>query len=68
MSLSWDRLARFQRARHAVPYGRRCGDFQNAHLRVANGVGVVVDVDLLHVGFAFLEVEMLDVVLLPPCM
>ncbi len=31
---------------------------------VADGVGVVVDVDALDVGLALLEVEMLDVVLL----
>ena len=33
-------------------------------MRVADGVGVVVDVDALDEGFAFLEVEMFDVVLL----
>src|SRR6266851_450243 len=40
------------------------GDFEDADLSVADGVGVVVDVDTLDVGLAFLEVEMLDVVLL----
>src|SRR6266704_560630 len=46
--------------------GAACGggDFEDADLGVADGVGVVVDVDALHVGFAFLEVEMFDVVLL----
>src|SRR5467141_1730140 len=39
-------------------------DFEDADLGVADGVGVVVDVDALDVGFAFLEVEMLDVMLL----
>ena len=43
---------------------RLFGDFQHAHLRVANRVGVVVDVDSLHVRLAFFEVEMLDVILL----
>src|SRR5229473_7972785 len=41
------------------------GDFEDADLSVADGVGVVVDVDALDVGLAFLEVEMLDVELLP---
>src|SRR2546429_6585158 len=40
------------------------GDFEDADLGVADSVGVVVDVDALDVGFAFLEVEMFDVVLL----
>src|SRR5882762_1223068 len=40
------------------------GDFEDTHLRVSNSVGVVVDVDALDVGFAFFEVEMLNVVLL----
>src|SRR6266567_7308755 len=46
--------------------GAACGggDFEDADLRVADGIGVVVDVDALHVGLAFLEVEMFDVVLL----
>ncbi len=40
------------------------GDFQDADLRVADGIGVVIDIDLLHVRFALFEVEMFDVVLL----
>src|SRR5437867_5313585 len=39
-------------------------DFEDADLRVADGVRVVVDVDALHVCFALLEIEMFDVVLL----
>ncbi len=39
-------------------------DFEDANLRVADGVGVVIDVDLFYVGFAFFEVEMFDVILL----
>ncbi len=45
-------------------FGRPRG-FENAHLRVADRVGVVIDVYLLDISFAFFEVEMLDVVLLP---
>jgi len=36
------------------------GDFEDADLSVADGVGVVVDVDALDVGLALLEVEMFD--------
>src|SRR5206468_12149810 len=36
-------------------------DFEDADLRVADGVRVVVDVDALHVCFALLEIEMFDV-------
>ncbi len=39
-------------------------DFQHADLRVADGVGVVIHVDAFHVGFALIEIEALDVVLL----
>src|SRR5258707_13882291 len=39
-------------------------DFEGADLGVADGVGVVVGVDALDVGFAFLEIQMLDVGLL----
>ena len=39
--------------------------FQHAHLRIANGVGVVVHIDALHVRFALLEIQRLDVELLP---
>src|ERR1700687_983370 len=41
------------------------GDFKDADLGVADGVGVVVNVDALDVSLALLEVEMFDVVLLP---
>src|SRR6266851_5969495 len=40
------------------------GDFEDADLGVADGVSVVIDVDALDVGLAFLEIEMFDVVLL----
>ena len=40
------------------------GNFQDANLRIPDGVGVVVDVDAFHVSFAFLEVEVFNVVLL----
>ena len=40
------------------------GVFEDADLRVADGVRVIVDVDALHVSFAFLEIKVLDVVLL----
>ncbi len=40
------------------------GDFKDADLRVADGVGVIVGVDALHVSFAFPEIKVLDVVLL----
>ena len=37
---------------------------QNAHLRVANRVGVIIHIHALDVGFAFFEIQMLHVVLL----
>src|SRR6266436_5854415 len=40
------------------------GDFEGTDLGVADGVGVVIDVDAFDVGLAFLEVEMFDVMLL----
>src|SRR6266436_5316689 len=40
------------------------GDFEDADLRVSNRIGVVVDANVLDVGFALFEIEMLDVVLL----
>src|SRR6266851_8229776 len=49
------------RVRRAVFAG---GDFKDTDLRVEDGVGVVINIDTLHVGLAFLEVEMFDVVLL----
>ena len=61
----WDRRA-FQ---SLSPCGFRTalsgGDFEDADLGVADGVGIVVDVDALDVSLALLEVEMFDVVLLP---
>ena len=39
-------------------------DFENPHLRVANGVGKVVRVYTVHVCFALTEIESFDVVLL----
>jgi len=42
-----------------------CGDFEDADLRVADGIGVVVHVHAFHIGLAFREVEMFDVMLLP---
>ena len=47
---------------HAAASFRR---FEHANLRVAHGVGVVVDVHLLDVSLALFEIEMLDVILLP---
>src|SRR5260370_30597545 len=40
------------------------GDFEDADVRVANGVGVVIDVDLLDVGLALFEIQVFHVVLL----
>src|SRR5690348_15405217 len=42
----------------------RFGCLEDADLRVANCIGVVVDVHLLYISLAFFEIEMLDVVLL----
>ena len=39
-------------------------DFEHAHLRVADRVGVVIDVHRLHVGLALVEIELVDVILL----
>jgi hypothetical protein len=41
------------------------GDFEDANLGVADRVREIVHVDGFHVGFAFVEVQMLNVVLLP---
>src|SRR5437763_15647290 len=40
---------------------RRRRNFQHPHLRVPHRVRVIVHIHALHVGFAFFEVEMLDV-------
>lgn len=40
------------------------GNFEDADLGVADGVGVVIHVDAFYVGFALIEIEALDVVLL----
>src|SRR5262249_33024977 len=40
------------------------GYLKHSHLRVFDGVGVIVGSDLFDVGFALLEVEMFDVILL----
>src|SRR5579859_7018116 len=40
------------------------GCFEDADLRVAHSVGVIIDVHLLYIGLALFEIEMLDVVLL----
>ena len=40
------------------------GDFEHANLRVANRIGVIVDVHGTHVGFAPVEIELVDVILL----
>src|SRR5580700_9004091 len=47
--------------------GRRGGlcCFENAHLRVSDGIGVVIGVHLFYISLALFEVEMLDVILLP---
>ena len=37
---------------------------EDLHLRVADGIRVVVHVDWPHIGFSFVEVQMLDMVLL----
>ena len=39
-------------------------DFEHANLRIPDRVREVVDVDRLYIGFALLEIQMLDVVLL----
>ena len=39
--------------------------FEHAHLRVANRVGEVIHLHRLHVRLALLEIESLDVILLP---
>src|SRR3989442_8773951 len=51
-------------AQDSHPCRMLASGFEDADLGVADSVGVVVDVDLLDVGFALLEVEMLDVILL----
>ena len=40
------------------------GNFQHADLRVADCVGVVIHIDAFYVGFALIEIEVLDVILL----
>ena len=40
------------------------GNFEHAHLCVADRIGVIVHVHSLHVGLALFEVEVLDIVLL----
>jgi hypothetical protein len=54
---------RYRRGKLRFRAARSGSDLKDADLGVADGVGVVVGVDLLDVGFAFLEVEMLDVIL-----
>ena len=54
---------RIRRISHGC--GEGLGLFEYADLRVADGVGVVVDVHSFDIGLALLEIEMLDVVLLP---
>src|SRR5271154_95212 len=47
--------------RRGIGVIRGRGGFENADLRVANRIGVVIDVYLFDVSFAFLEVQMLHV-------
>ena len=39
-------------------------NLEYAHLRVANGIRVVVHIDALYVGFALIEIQPLHVILL----
>ena len=41
------------------------GDFEDTNLGVANRVREVVHINWFYIGFAFVEIQMLDVVLLP---
>ena len=41
------------------------GDFEYANLGVANRVREVIHINRFYIGFAFVEIQMLDVVLLP---
>ena len=60
------------RAHQHVSMGARCrprnsllfSNLQYAHLRVANGIGVMIHVHALDVGFALLEIQALHVILL----
>ncbi len=59
----WDRAA--CASAPAASMRSLAAHFQHAHLRVADGVGVVVHIHALHIRFPLLEIERLDVKLLP---